>query len=207
MKKIIYIDDITSFPREYPLSAERKKRCAVLDSPAEKQKFICAESFTCMALENYCDIKNPVLTGQAGKPLKVKDFPLLHLSRSYAGNSLALFLNTDEPSGIDCEKILEADFNVIKYFFTEEEKEYVKKHKNKTYAFTLLWTRKEACIKCTDKGLNYPFHRLNTVPDTEEELTGRCSGFSVKSYVKGNMILSAASESADDFPLFIEYEV
>lgn len=208
MKRIIYIRDITCFPdNEYSLSRERKARCALLENPYEKKKFICADHFTSMILEQEFNIKNPELTGKAGKPLQVKGVPSIFISRSYAGNAMVLSFSTESLMGTDCEYIMEADFPVMNYFFTEEEREYVVRHQNMDYAFTLLWTRKEACIKCTDKGLNYPFHLLNTVPEKENTLYGSCSGFSIRSYVKDKIVISAASATDSDFPIITEYEV
>lgn len=102
---------------------------------------------------------------KTGKPyFKNSD---LCFSKSDTKNYIAVAV-ADTDIGIDIEetnrKVDTATLSAR--FFCEEEREYVASHKDKSYAFLKIWTRKEALLKADGIGIRVELSSFNTVPDT-----------------------------------------
>lgn len=61
---------------------------------------------------------------------------------------------SEEPVGIDVEKVRDADFRIAKRFFTAQENFHIENATNKEKCFFEIWTKKEAYLKYTGRGLN-----------------------------------------------------
>ena len=208
MKEIILINNFVQHEPHFQLSPERLKRALILKDTYEKKRFISAERLTCDALSFFYGISEPVITGSVGNKPEIADHNV-YFSRSYAKDCLILAMDNKADIGIDAEEIKEADESFMSYFFTEREKEYVNKHDNKDFAFTLIWTRKESYIKCIGEGLKFRFDTLDTTPSEEvsenEKLFKNnklCNSLYINSYRTDNIVISVCSRINEEFPLF-----
>lgn len=215
MKRLIVVTDFTKNKigndSSILLSTNRANRAKKLNSEEEILKFIAAERITMAALTKFFDLEHPVIVGNAGEKPMLLNRQDISFSRSYACNLLALAIEQEGTIGVDAEKIKKVDVSVMKYFFTEKEKEYVEHSIDPDFAFSLIWTRKESVIKCTGKGLQYGFHLLDTTPVQEKEAGQKLfanndcvNGYAISSYHIENTILSVCSKRNDEFPLFLQ---
>lgn len=215
MKRLIVVTDFTKNKigndSSILISEDRIRRAQMLKSEEEVHKFISAERITMAAIAKFFALEHPQIVGAVGEKPILQNRKDLSFSRSYASNLLALAMEEKGTIGVDAEEIKKADAMVMKYFFTEKEKEYVEHAVDPDFAFSLIWTRKESFIKCTGKGLQYGFHLLDTTP-TQEKGGGQkmfanndcVNGYAINSYQIGNTVLSVCSERDDEFPLFLQ---
>lgn len=97
-------------------------------------------------------------TGENGKPYA--ENLNIHFSLSHSG-SLAVCAVSDQPVGIDVEKIKPVNFRVVEKWFTEQERQYIFSDAQKTEErFFEIWTKKEAYVKRLGTGItDFPnFH-------------------------------------------------
>lgn len=101
--------------------------------------------------------KKPVLAGASEG--------LYHFSVSHSENYILIGISRNEV-GVDIEHIDPAfDYkNVMQYSFNEEEIAFVREHLH----FYLLWTRKEALLKATGKGLTSKLSRITALDGRQE---------------------------------------
>lgn len=202
MKKLVYTENLNSFYNEnIILSPSRKERCNIL-TEKEKKRFISAENFTHLALKDFFSLSNPVISGEAGEKAKIQNSNI-SISRSYADSFLVLAMDSCSSIGSDVERIMEVQDDVMNYFFTKEERDYVNSFENRNIPFTLIWTRKESYIKCLGEGLKYPFNCLNMTP-ASSDCTG---GLFTRSYQFNNYIISVTSSDNENAGELRKYEV
>lgn len=117
-----------------------------------------------LSIEN-CDIEFD--TNGYGKPHLINDQEY-HFNISHTHNMIAVAISNN-PVGVDVEQIREIDIGIAKRFFTEREQNYIEKSQDDLYErFFEIWTKKEAYIKCTGKGLSAP---LNSFDVTDKSLS------------------------------------
>ena len=179
------------------LTAERVERMERLREPIQKERFLLAEYITLELLrEEFRETEvrifgktgeKPVLCKKDGTPGKMT------FSRSYGGNHLALAFGNGEKVGIDCEAFLTPDRRVMEYFFTGTERRFVSESRNPSLLYTLIWTRKESCMKYTGEGLSFPFQNLETLEEdfSEKDIRTIPPGF------QGNLTFPAPVRTRD----------
>lgn len=90
--------------------------------------------------------------GEYGKPY-IKDHEEWQFNISHT-DGLIVIAVADCPIGIDVEKIREPNYRVAKCFFTKAENEYIdSNNEGRDVRFFEIWTKNEAYIKYTGKGL------------------------------------------------------
>ncbi|GAB3542037.1 4'-phosphopantetheinyl transferase family protein [Spirosoma fluminis] len=97
----------------------------------------------------------------ANKKPYLPDHPTLHFNVSHAGRWILIALGAASV-GVDVEDI-KADFpieDVMAQSFTTEEQMYIQASEAPQHQFCQLWTRKEALIKATAKGLDDDFVQI-----------------------------------------------
>lgn len=146
------------------IADERRERMNLIKNKEQKDDFFMAELITLDILENEYDIHKPDISGKAGEKPRVNNNKL-YFNRSYADENMVIVFDEHGEIGVDCEKILPMDRQVMEFFFTKEEKEYVINSEKKNLAFTKIWTRKESYMKYKGEGLNFQFNLLNTLTD------------------------------------------
>ncbi len=140
-----------------------------------------------------------------GKPQLV-EFSQFHFNISHTRNAMAVAI-AEKAIGIDIERIKEADFNIARRFFTEQEQAYIffdKAHKDieRQRRFYEIWTQKEAYIKYIGKGLSIPLKSFDVTEismrdrtcciEKEEYIISICSKDAI---CRKNVIIAELSES------------
>ncbi|MCR5829435.1 MAG: 4'-phosphopantetheinyl transferase superfamily protein [Lachnospiraceae bacterium] len=87
-----------------------------------------------------------------GKPF-IAGYDNYYFSLSHCDN-LILFASDNTPIGVDIEKSRSSYLKIAERFFTINEINKIKDSKNPKEEFLLVWTRKEAYVKLTGKGLS-----------------------------------------------------
>ena len=137
--------------------AERQK----IQTESEKERFIrrCLADFSPIDRKQLDKAEFRRETG--GRPYLLGskiEFSLSH-SGSYIGCAVSRFR-----LGFDLQEIRPANFRgIAERFFSREEQLYMEKFGES--AFFSLWSRKEAFVKCTGRGMAQGFSSFSTVKD------------------------------------------
>lgn len=105
------------------------------------------------------------------KKPQLKDHDNLHYNVSHSGD-WALIGIANRVLGIDVEKV-DPDFffqDIVAHSFNPFEKRYLESNNNDPVLFYQLWTRKEALVKATGKGIDGDFDQIPSL-DGEHQLT------------------------------------
>lgn len=92
--------------------------------------------------QNYHLDYNNIYYNENGKPL-IKG---IYFNISHSNEYVVIVLSNNK-IGIDIEKIREVDLNIINYFCTDKEKDYILKSNNKYKSLFEIYTLKEAYFK------------------------------------------------------------
>ncbi|OQO92659.1 4'-phosphopantetheinyl transferase [Saccharomonospora piscinae] len=106
--------------------------------------------------------------GKQHGPVRVPGAPLA-LSISHSGDRVGVALTSGTPVGLDVESAArDADDGLIEYALNDTERAGLPAAKaERTRAFFTFWTRKEALMKATGRGLRIPLRAL-TVSGADE---------------------------------------
>lgn len=158
MLEIAYIDtskiDIEDKKLFNFLSSYRAEKIKKLHSDEKKRESAGAELLLCSLLGMlFPDMPLPpkIESDTNGKPF-LTDYPKIYFNLSHSDQMAACAIS-DRPIGIDIEHIGTPNFKIAKRFFTENEQNFIDSSSDKTKAFYDIWTRKEALLKCTGRGL------------------------------------------------------
>lgn len=110
----------------------------------------------------------------------------LHFNVSHSGDWILIAISTN-PIGVDTEQI-NTSFtyqNLLDFGFSLEEKNYIQSAANSHQSFYKLWTRKEALLKATGKGLiddliSVP--SLNGIHQNPEHIIGSAESWQITSF-------------------------
>ena len=128
--------------------------------------------------------------GEYKKPY-VKDCDDLFFSVSHSGRCVAIAVDETEV-GLDVEQIRTKDIEKFsRRFFSSGEQAYMDSSMDKPSAFTEIWTRKEAYLKCKGTGIAEDLTAFDTVSDELSECLHTVS--------LGDYILSVCSKK----PLYL----
>ncbi len=145
-------------------------------------------AFACKKL----GIKNSEIVfekGKHGKPY-IKRYPNFHYNISHTRNAIAVVVS-DNPVGIDIEKIRKAELQIANSFFTKTEQEYINEFSSKAdKRFYKIWTKKEAYIKYIGKGLLMPLNSFNTLDETISQ--------QLQTFEKGEYMISVCGEHLNE---------
>lgn len=198
----------------FKLSPDRETRANIFDSEEKQKSFILAEKITADAIcKTFC-LDNIEICGKVGEKPYLKNFKNICFSRSYDENILFLGIEDAELIGVDCEKIKNVDYNLMKYFFTTNERIFVENSENKDFAFTLIWTRKECYIKYLGRGLEFSFDLLDTTPKSCFQINllnkplfkqnDKINDLYINSFLIDDIVVSVCSKVNDEFPNVIK---
>ena len=139
--------------RMLPLVSEQRREQA-LRYKHMFGKYCCLKSW--LMLFDFDDMTsyrhNDWLYNEHGKPY-LEDGPYFSISHCKEGIAVAI---DDQPIGIDIEGIRNADADLVERVMNEEEKSQITNHQSpieSAYAFTRLWTQKEAIVKAQGVGI------------------------------------------------------
>ncbi len=105
-------------------------------------------------IKNYKIIKN-----EYGKPYFENNDIYFNISNS---ESVVVAAVSDKEIGIDIQKI-KYNEAIVNRTFTESEKQYLNKSRDKKKAFTLIWTMKESYVKMLGIGIGYGLKNVDTI--------------------------------------------
>lgn len=133
-------------------------------------KYCCLKSW--LMLFDFDDMTsyrhNDWLYNEHGKPY-LEDGPYFSISHCKEGIAVAI---DDQPIGIDIEGIRKADADLVERVMNEEEKSQITNHQSpieSAYAFTRLWTQKEAIVKAQGVGI-VSFEQLQHILSNARDL-------------------------------------
>ncbi len=144
------------------ISDERKHRIEHFAFEKDKVISLLAELIIRSESATALDIDNTAVSfayNPFGKPY-LYNFPDYHFSVSHADDCIA-FTASDQPIGIDTEKIAAYDFEIARRFFVPQEVSFIETSEDKNFAFYDIWTKKEAYLKMLGVGLSKPLQSFN----------------------------------------------
>ena len=152
------------------------------------------------ALREYglCERDMEYIENAHGKPF-FKNRPDIKFSLSHSGEYAVCAVSNRSSAGIgiDVEKYGDAKnaLKIAERYFTAEEYEYVKNHRNPEAAFFRLWTRKESLLKALGTGIS---GGLSVYEVLEDEIMAGDKKFYF-SQIDGyeNMSITCCSEEKD----------
>ncbi len=83
---------------------------------------------------------------------------------THSGN-IVMVAFSDREVGIDIELIKDDPFNDLVHLFHPNEMKFLQNHKDLNQSFYYIWTRKEAFLKATGKGIIEGLHTVNVLED------------------------------------------
>jgi len=127
---------------------------------------------------------------EKGKPY-FKNYPHFHFNISHSDNAVTVVV-CDGAVGIDCEKIQKANPKLAKRFFTEKENAYINENPLESDTrFFEIWTKKEAFLKLSGKGITIPLDSFDVTDGSLNE-----SFYTIK---KGEVVISVCTHCPTDF--------
>ena len=160
-------------------------RCGETDKSRVSQKaYDFVASLAKKQLFTDCVLK--ISADENGKPY-FKNHPQFHFNISHSKDIIAVAVSS-APVGVDAEKLRDANLKIAERRFTETEKAFVKTNED----FFYVWTRKEAYLKKTGKGLRQSLSSFCVLEDTN-----------IKTFIMSDCIVSVCGDNAKDFSLII----
>lgn len=90
--------------------------------------------------------------GEHGKP-DLEAYPDIHFNISHCREAVACIV-ADVPVGVDVESVGRYSESVARYCMSDDEVNEIESSASPQETFTLLWTKKEAAVKCLGTGIN-----------------------------------------------------
>lgn len=144
------------------VSIKTKEKLKRLKSIDDKKRSLGGELLARYAIAYEKSIPKDSIVFSAyenGKPYCI-NYLEVHFNISHSG-SWVICVVSDEPIGVDIEKIGVSDTKIAKRFFSEcEYKELLSVKMDRNEMFYKLWTLKESYIKYTGNGLKTPLDSL-----------------------------------------------
>ena len=161
------------------LSSDRRKKVDTLKNEKIAGKQIIIGSFLQYCLSPYINVPPSQIEfeySEQGKPYIKSD---INFNMSHSGDYVVLAVS-DDPVGVDIERLRHGRLLVAKRFFCEEEYTEILKYSDENEqdkCFLEYWTMKEAYVKYLGKGLSVLFDTFMISRDTGE-------GMPLKVFVK-----------------------
>ena len=145
------------------LDEEEKARADRFRFQRDRVRFVVAHAALRRILSHYLQRPPAVLSfrqNQYGKPSLTGPDDWLHFNLSHSGGLALVAVAAGGPVGVDVE-VMRDDFGgeaIARRFFSPSEVEalFSLPQEQRTPAFFLCWTRKEAFIKAVGKGVSFP---------------------------------------------------
>ena len=132
-----------------------------------------------------------------GKPY-LTSYRNIHFNVSHTINAMICAIS-EEKIGIDIERIKLFNIGVTQKYFTKQEQYYIFKEKEKQdERFVEIWTRKEAYVKWTGKGMKVSFQSFDTLKDK------KIFSFNIEGYFISLCSNCFTSSKAEELLNFIE---
>lgn len=161
---MIYINDHTEeldiAPALAKVSPQRREQALRFRFDAGRRLSLSAYLLLMEGLEKEYGITEPPLLGYSpeGKPFLVH-YPDIYFNLSHSGN-VALCAISDQPVGADVEVPRKISPELISYTMSDEEQQQINTSPDPIMQFLYFWTRKEAFLKLTSKGIRNDMRRV-----------------------------------------------
>ncbi len=157
------------------LNEVEKNKATSIRLAIQRAQYIEVRAKLRWVLANYIDEKPEQLIfalGKHGKPY-LPEYSDYHFNLSHSGDRLAIAVAQHCPVGIDVEQWKQkADFQaLVKRCFAEEEQVYWQSlsDEHKKSEFYRFWTRKEAFVKATGRGIGLGLDQCVILPEKTTE--------------------------------------
>jgi 4'-phosphopantetheinyl transferase len=149
------------------LDEQERARAGRFHYERDRQKFIVRREILKILLARYTG-EHPaalVIREGANKKPVLEGNPHLHFNLSSSGDNM-LFAIAGSAVGIDIEKCVDGFGydEIAAEHFSEDERQYIHAAANRGEAFYRLWTRKEALLKATAKGISDDLKYISCAP-------------------------------------------
>lgn len=154
---MVYInDDIEGFDLASAfeeVSVQRRTHAQRYLQEQDRRLSVAAYLLLCKGLsEEFGIVDKPEFGfGVHGKPFLI-GHPDIHFNLSHCDGVCACVISS-HPVGIDVERILHYEDDVMRLTMNETELEHIRRSENPEAAFIRLWTMKESLLKLTGQGL------------------------------------------------------
>lgn len=141
------------------LSNSEISRAGSYNNIKDRERFIISRSGTKKIISTYINIPPEqinIIEGDNKKPsIKTHSSITIQYNIAHSGNIILIAVSS-HPVGIDVELVNPTfPYNeLLSACFSEQEIAFLESQENPLHAFYLLWTRKEAFIKATAKGID-----------------------------------------------------
>ena len=153
--------------------AKNLEKINALKLDAAQKLRLFSDIFLRYVISKNLNIKNKDIGfsyNEYGKPSLV-GYPQFHFNISHTRGAIAVAIS-EEPVGVDVEKIGSVDTNIARRFFTINEYNYIfnaDDNKLQNNRFYEIWTKKEAYMKWAGKGLSIPLNSFDVLAKNFEE--------------------------------------
>jgi len=158
------IDVSSGYPKDIKdvLSADERERAISFKLQNDQIHFIIRHYLLRIILSKYCDYLADEITFRYDthkKPaFNMPEYRKIKFNMSFSHDLMLVAINKHNDIGIDIEKV--HDINDLESVavnnFSSKEFKYLNSSSEKINTFFKIWTRKEAFIKATGKGMYYP---------------------------------------------------
>lgn len=172
------------------LSADEHARAGRYHHQKDRERFIISRGVLRILLGRYLKIPAAEIvfeTGANKKPfVKIAEIADLHYNTTHSGNYILIAIATT-PVGIDVEN-LEPLFpyrDILEHSFSAAEIAYINETAAPLETFYTLWTRKEALLKATAKGIDDDMKLVPCLTGehiTEHKIIGSAQNWFVNSF-------------------------
>ncbi|MBD2704312.1 4'-phosphopantetheinyl transferase superfamily protein [Spirosoma sp. BT702] len=192
-------DTFSTWAWEAVLSPDERVKAERYYRLQDRQRFSYARGLLRILAGKYTDqspnsiqftlssMKKPELSGATG----------WHINVSHAGQWVLLAF-AREPVGVDIEQVNDTFSwqDIVQQSFSRQEQEQLAETPDARHQFYELWTRKEALLKATGKGLDDDFAKipsLKGIHSVRNDVLGETDSWSVLSFPTVNDYLSAVA--------------
>ncbi len=177
------------------LSDNQKQVYKAYTDVASRNQSLCGKLLLSHLLKNISPNSslNDIVYNEYGKP-EIKNGPGISLSHS--GDIVTCAISQTHNIGIDIEELTKIDIEQYREYFLQKEWDAIHNSESPTNTFFRLWTRKEAIIKATGKGLTYAYNDINTI-DNLTTLDNVCY-YSKNIQAIDNYLIAFASDHSID---------
>jgi 4'-phosphopantetheinyl transferase len=191
------------------LQPDEAKRADRYFRHEDRQRFIYARSILRILSGNYINQSPEQIRftiGRNKKPMLAGDTGW-HINVSHSGNWILLAIGKVSV-GVDVEKIdLQFAFqDILPNSFGRVEQDYIEMGTHAHWRFYQLWTRKEALLKATGKGMDDDFCQVPSLDGfhmTESRVIGETGSWLVKSFsVSPDYLAAVAYQATVQIPKF-----